>query len=112
MRRTRPPGNLTPGQAPGRQGDNNMSDLIVIGYPDEETAAKVWQELVQLQKDYLVGLGDAAVIRRAKKLHVTTPAHHAVAWGTPKGLCWGTGVGLLLPFPPRAVACAAGRPIG
>jgi len=44
-----------------------MSDLIVIGYPDEETAAKVWQELVRLQKDYLVDLEDAAIIRRDKK---------------------------------------------
>ena len=26
-----------------------MSDLIVIGYPDEETAEKVWDELVKLQ---------------------------------------------------------------
>ena len=24
-----------------------MSDLIVIGYPDEETAEKVWDELVK-----------------------------------------------------------------
>ena len=29
-----------------------MSDLIVIGYPDEETAEKVWDELVKLQADY------------------------------------------------------------
>ena len=26
----------------------NMSDLIVIGYPDEDTAEKVWNELVQI----------------------------------------------------------------
>jgi hypothetical protein len=28
-----------------------VSDLIVIGYPDEETAGKVWDELVKLQED-------------------------------------------------------------
>jgi uncharacterized membrane protein len=41
-----------------------MSDLIIIGYPDEDTAARVWQELVKLEQDYLVDLEDAAIIRR------------------------------------------------
>ena len=61
-----------------------MSDLIVIGYPDEGPAEKVWDELVELQEDFLVDLEDAAVIKRDQKgrLHVTTPAHHAVIWGT------------------------------
>jgi uncharacterized membrane protein len=55
-----------------------MSDLIVIGYPDEETAEKAWDELVKLQQDFLVDLEDAAIVRRDRKgrLHVT-PAHHA-----------------------------------
>jgi uncharacterized membrane protein len=68
-----------------------MSDLIVIGYPDETTAYNVWGELVKLQRDYLVDLEDAAIIRRDQKgkFHVTTPAHHAVAWGTVSGLFWG-----------------------
>jgi uncharacterized membrane protein len=39
-----------------------MSDLIVIGYPDEATAQNVWDELVKLQHDYLVDLADAAII--------------------------------------------------
>ena len=30
-----------------------MSDLIVIGYPDEETAQKAWGELTRLQHDFL-----------------------------------------------------------
>ena len=52
-----------------------MSDLIVIGYPDEDTAAKAWDDLARLQHDFLVDLEDAAVIRRDRngKLHVTTP---------------------------------------
>ena len=41
-----------------------MSDLIIIGYPDETTAGNVWAELVKLQHDYLVDLEDAAIIRR------------------------------------------------
>ena len=41
-----------------------MSDLIVIGYPDEDTAQRVYGELVSLQDQYLVDLEDAAIIRR------------------------------------------------
>jgi len=78
-----------------------MSDLIVIGYPDENTAQNVWGKLVRLEHDYLVDLDDAAIIRRDRKgkLHVTTPAHHAVAWGTFSGLFWGVLIGLLFLFP-------------
>ena len=91
-----------------------MSDLIVIGYPDETTAQKVWEELVKLEHDYLVDLEDAAVIRRdvKGKLHVTTPAHHAVAWGTLSGLFWGVLIGLLLLFPITTLVGVAGGLIG
>ena len=63
-----------------------MSDLMVIGYPDEDTAQRVYGELLSLQNQYLVDLEDAAIIRRDRRgrLHVTTPAHHAVAWGSLK----------------------------
>jgi uncharacterized membrane protein len=37
-----------------------MSDLIVIGYPDEHRAYGVWAELVKLQHDDLVDLEDFA----------------------------------------------------
>ena len=91
-----------------------MSDLIIIGYPDEDTAGKVWQELVELQRDYLVDLEDAAIIRRdAKgKLHVTAPAHHAMTWGTLSGLFWGTVIGPLFLGPFAPVVGAAGGLMG
>jgi uncharacterized membrane protein len=91
-----------------------MSDLIVIGYPDEETAEKVWGELVKLQHDFLVDLEDAAVIRRDRKgkLHVTTPAHHAVAWGTFSGLFWGVLTGLIFLFPLAPLTGLAGGIMG
>ena len=68
-----------------------MNDLIVVGYPDEQRAYDVWAELVKLRHDYLVDLEDAAIIWRDEngKVHVTTPAHHAVAKGTVSGLFWG-----------------------
>jgi uncharacterized membrane protein len=91
-----------------------MSELIVIGYPDENTADNVWQELVKLQQDYLIDLEDAAIIRRDSKgkLHVTTPAHHAVAWGTLSGLFWGALIGLLFLFPLAPIVGAAGGLMG
>jgi uncharacterized membrane protein len=91
-----------------------MSDLIIIGYPDEDTAQRVWGELVKLQRDYLVDLEDAAIIRRDQKgkLHVTTPAHHAVAWGSLSGLFWGVLIGLLFLFPLAPLAGVAGGLIG
>jgi uncharacterized membrane protein len=84
-----------------------MSELIVIGYPDEHTAQEAWHELVKLERDFLVDLDDAAVIRRDAngKLHVTTPAHHGVARGTLSGFFWGTVIGvILLPFAPLFIA--------
>jgi uncharacterized membrane protein len=91
-----------------------MSDLIVISYPDESTAMNVWDELVKLQDEYLVDLEDAAIIRRDRdgRLHVTTPAHHAVAWGTFSGLFWGVLIGLLFLFPLAPLVGAAGGIMG
>ena len=91
-----------------------MSDLIVIGYPDEETAQNVWEELVKLEHDYLVDLEDAAIIRRDQKgkLHITTPAHHAVAWGSFSGLFWGVLIGLLFLFPLAPLVGVAGGIMG
>lgn len=91
-----------------------MSDLIVIGYPDEDTAEKVWRELVALQYDYLVDLSDAAIIRRDKngKLHVTTPAHHTATWGAFSGLFWGVVIGLIFFFPIAPVVALAGGLMG
>ena len=91
-----------------------MSDLMVIGYPDEETAQKAWEELVKLERDFLVDLEDAAIIRRDQKgkLHVTTPTHHAVVWGSFSGLFWGTLIGLLFLFPLTPLAGVAGGIMG
>src|SRR6201994_1627964 len=91
-----------------------MSDLMVIGYPDEQTAQRAWEELTRLQRDYLIDLEDAAIIRRDRdgKLHVTTPAHHAVAWGTLSGMFWGVLIGLLFLFPLAPLAGVAGGLMG
>ena len=91
-----------------------MSDLIVIGYPNEDTAQRVYDELMKLENDLVVDLADAATIRRDRsgKLHVTTPAHHAVAWGSLSGLFWGVLIGLLFLFPLAPLVGVAGGIIG
>ena len=91
-----------------------MSDLIIIGYPDQETAHQVWNELEKLEADYLVDLQDAAIIQRDQKgkLHVTTPVHHQAAWGGLSGLFWGTLIGLLFLLPVFPLATAAGGLMG
>jgi uncharacterized membrane protein len=97
-----------------QRGWFRMSDLIVIGFPDENTAQNVWEELIRLEHDYLVDLDDAAIIRRDRKgkLHVTTPAHHAVAWGSASGLFWGVLIGLLFLFPLAPLVGIAGGLMG
>jgi uncharacterized membrane protein len=91
-----------------------MSELIVIGYPDEDRAEQVWRELVRLEQDYLIDLEDAAIIRRDQKgrVHVTTPVHHAVAWGSLSGLFWGTLIGLIFLFPLAPLVGVAGGIMG
>jgi uncharacterized membrane protein len=91
-----------------------MSDLIVIGCPDEETAEKAWDELVKLREDFLVDLGDAAIIRRDQKgrLLVTTPPRHAVIWGTLSGLFRGVLIGLIFLWPLAPVVGVAGGNVG
>ena len=91
-----------------------MSDLIVIGYPDEDRAHQVWAELMKLEQDLVVDLEDAAIIQRDEKgkLHVTTPAHHAVAWGSLSGLFWGLLIGLIFLFPLAPAVGVAGGILG
>jgi uncharacterized membrane protein len=91
-----------------------LSDLIIIGYPDESTAEKVWAEVVALERDYLLDLADAAIIRRAKKgkLHVTAPAHHTASWGALSGFFWGVVIGLIFFLPLAPVIGVAGGLMG
>src|ERR1700744_2043005 len=87
---------------------------MVLGHPEEDTAKRVYGELVSLQDQFLVDLEDAAIIRRDRRgrLHVTTPAHHAVAWGSLSGLFWGVLIGLLFLFPLAPLVGVAGGLMG
>ncbi len=77
-----------------------MAELIVIGYADEQTAGKVLDEVLEMQKDYLIDLANAGVVRRdAKgKLHVSSP-HHLTSEGALWGALWGALIGLIFFVP-------------
>ena len=77
-----------------------MSDLIAIGYPDEETAHAAAKEAERLQKDLVLQSDAIAVITRDKegKFHVTTN-HHLVGGGATYGMFWGLLFGLLFFIP-------------
>jgi len=80
-----------------------MSDLIVIGYPDETTAQRVWAKLTKLEHDYLVDLDDAAIISRDRKgkLRVTTPRPSRGAVGSAERAVLGRTGRLAVPVPAR-----------
>jgi uncharacterized membrane protein len=77
-----------------------MSDLIVIGYPDEATAKQVLDKALAMETEYLIDLQDAAVVVRDEKgkLHVTT-TDHLTEMGALGGVFWGAIVGMIFLVP-------------
>ncbi|WP_300611144.1 DUF1269 domain-containing protein [Trebonia sp.] len=86
-----------------------MADLIVIGYPDETTAALAADEARTLAKDLIIQPDAIASIVRDKegKFHVST-SHHAVGTGATWGMFWGLLFGLLFFIPVFGLAIGAG----
>ncbi len=86
-----------------------MSDLIVIGYPDETTAALAADEARALARDLIIQPDAIASIVRDKegKYHVNT-THHAVGAGATWGMFWGLLFGLLFFIPVLGMASAPG----
>ena len=86
-----------------------MSDLIVIGYPDEATAEAAADEARRLARDLIIQPDAIAAINRDAegKLHVHTE-HHAVGAGATWGLFWGMLFGLLFFVPFFGMAIGAG----
>jgi uncharacterized membrane protein len=86
-----------------------MSDLIAIGYPDEETAHAAAREAERLGKDLVLQSDAIAVITRDKegKFHVTTN-HHMVGGGATYGMFWGLLFGVLFFVPVLGMAVGAG----
>jgi len=88
-----------------------MSDLVVIEFPSEAKAEEVRQKLLDMQKDYLIELGDAVIAVKQPNGRVKlNQLFHPTAVGAATGTMWGTLVGLifLMPIVGAAVGAASG----
>jgi uncharacterized membrane protein len=92
-----------------------MSELVVVGFDDTETADRALTELVRLTKEHLIDLEDAVVAIRSPdgtvriKQSVNLVGLGA-AQGSLSGALWGTLVGLLFLNP--LLGFAAGAAVG
>lgn len=77
-----------------------MSELIVIGYDDKEKATAAYNEVLQLQNDFVVELRGLAIVDvdAEGKSHVETP-QKIVGASAASGALWGMLLGLLFLVP-------------
>jgi uncharacterized membrane protein len=77
-----------------------MSDLIIIGYDDHDTAKRSYEAVMALQRDHIVELSGLALVTvdDEGKSHVDTPGR-LVAGSAAAGALWGTLLGVLFLVP-------------
>lgn len=85
-----------------------MSDLIVIGFPDEFKADEVLLDLRKLERGHLIDLEDAVTVVRNKEGKVKVKqTQELVASGALSGGFWGLLIGLIFLNPLLAFFGAA-----
>lgn len=77
-----------------------MSDLIVIGYENPQTARQAYEEILRLQQDFVVDLRGLAIVDvdADGKTHVDTP-RRIIGTSAAMGALWGLLIGLLFFVP-------------
>jgi uncharacterized membrane protein len=88
-----------------------VSDLVVIEFPSEAKSEEVRQRVLDMQKDYLIELGDAVIAVKQPNGRVKlNQLFHPAAAGAAMGTMWGTLIGLifLMPLLGAAVGAASG----
>ena len=88
-----------------------MADLVVIAFPSEAKAEEVRQKMLDMQKDYLIELGDAVIaVKGADGRIKLNQLFHTTAAGAVSGTFWGTLIGLifLMPLVGAALGAASG----
>ena len=86
-----------------------MSDLVLIAYETEEKAEAARTKLFELQKEYLIELGDAVVaVRQANGNVKLNQLVNMTAIGAASGGMWGSLIGLLFLNPLLGAAVGAG----
>ncbi len=88
-----------------------MSDLVVIVYPTEAKAEEVRQRLLELQKEYIIKLGDAVTATKTEAGKIKlNQLMNTTATGAVSGSFWGMLIGILFlnPLVGLAVGAASG----
>jgi uncharacterized membrane protein len=92
-----------------------MTDLVVIEFPSEAKAEEIRQRLLDMQKEYLIDLGDAVIAFKQPNGRIKlNQLFHPTAAGAATGTLWGTLIGLifLMPLLGAAVGAASGAIAG
>ena len=91
-----------------------MSDLVAIAFPTEAAAEDVHKGLLDMQKEYLIELGDAVIAVKQPNGGVKlNQMFHPTAAGAATGAFWGTLIGMLFLMPLAGAALgAAGGALG
>jgi uncharacterized membrane protein len=85
-----------------------MSDLVVIVYPTEAKAEEMRQKLLELQKEYLIEIGDAVIAVKHEDGKVKlNQLLHTTAMGAASGGFWGMLIGLIFLMPVLGAALGA-----
>jgi uncharacterized membrane protein len=85
-----------------------MSDLIVIVYPTEAKAEEVRTRVLELQKEYLIKLGDAVIATKTGSGSIKlNQLVNTTAAGAVSGSFWGLLIGVLFLNPLIGVALGA-----
>jgi uncharacterized membrane protein len=86
-----------------------MSNLVVIAFPDEQTAFEMRAALAKMQKEYLIEMEDVVVVTKGDdgkvKLH---QAQSLTALGAASGGFWGLLIGMIFLNPLLGAAVGAG----
>ncbi|WP_223597125.1 DUF1269 domain-containing protein [Brucella suis] len=88
-----------------------MSDLVFIAFPDEQKAEEVRQRVLELQREYLIELGDAVVVVKDSDGRVKlNQLVNSTAAGAVSGALWGTLIGFIffMPLVGTALGAATG----
>jgi uncharacterized membrane protein len=85
-----------------------MSDLVFIAFPSEAKAEEVRAKVLDMQKDYLIEVGDAVIAVKDAKGHVKlNQLFNTTAAGAAGGAFWGLLVGMIFLMPIAGVALGA-----
>ena len=88
-----------------------MADLVEITFPSEEKAEEVRQKLLDMQKEYLIELGDAVIAVKQPNGRVKlNQLFNPTASGAVSGTFWGALIGMifLMPLAGAAIGAASG----